>query len=126
MIGPHIGGELFYDVGYRLSYSLFGKAGGYLNFNRVETDLVNAGAQFLNAEDNSLTISGSLELGLISHFQLSRSARLRLGYNVLWLGEVASVSDNFPAVLTPFTGTDTSDSDDMFFHGASFGLEIYR
>lgn len=126
LIGPHIGGELFYDVGYRLSYSLVGKAGLYANFNRVDTRLINAGARFIDAEDDNGTVSGSLELGFVAHYQLNRRARLRAGYNVLWLGEVASVSDNVPAILTPTTGTGTSDSDDMLFHGLSFGLEIYR
>ena len=126
MIGPHIGGELFYDIGYRFSYSFFGKAGGYVNFNEVDTVLINNGARHIDAEDTNVTISGSLEFGLIGHYQLSRQARFRVGYNVLWLGEVASVSDNFSPVVSPFTGTDTSDSDDMFFHGVSFGLEVYR
>ncbi|MFK7767789.1 MAG: BBP7 family outer membrane beta-barrel protein [Mariniblastus sp.] len=126
MIGPHIGGELFYDVGYRWSYSVIGKAGVYANFNKVDTSLINNGAQFINVEDDNVTVAGSLELGLIGHYQLTQRSRLRAGYQLLWLGEVASASDNFNPVLTPTTGTSSSDSDDMFFHGLSVGLEIYR
>ena len=126
MFGPHIGGELFYDIGYRVSLSMFGKAGGYVNFNRVDTSLNNNGAQFIDTRDENVTLSGSLELGLIGHWQMSREARLRFGYNVLWLGEVASVSDNFSPNLSPLTGSDAGDSDDMFFHGLSVGLEVYR
>ncbi len=126
LFGPHAGGELFYDVGYRLSYSLAGKAGVYANLNKVDTSLFNAGAQFMDVSDNSATVSTSLELNMLAHYQLSRSARLRLGYNFLWVGEVASVSDNFIPVLSPTAGTNSSDDDDMLFHGASFGLEIFR
>lgn len=126
MFGPHIGGELFYDIGYRVSTSLVAKAGGYVNVNRVDTNLVNNGTQFLDVRDENVTIAGSLELGLIGHYQLSRQARFRFGYNLLWLGEVASVSDNFSPILTPLTGTDSGDSDDMLFHGISLGFEVYR
>ena len=126
LIGPHIGGEIFYDVGYRLSYSFFTKAGVFANFNRVDTQLENGGAQFLDVEDDNITVSSSIELGLLGHYQLSRTARLRAGYNILFFGDVASVSDNFNPVLSPSTGTSTSDSDSMFFHGASIGIEIFR
>jgi len=126
LIGPHIGGEIFYDVGYRLSYSLFSKFGAYANFNQVDTILQNAGARFLDVEDNSVTVSGSIELGLIAHYQLSQTARLRAGYNVLFLGELATAADNFSPVISPIAGTSSSDSDDVFFHGLSVGLEIFR
>ena len=32
----------------------------------------------------------------------------------------------YAEMLAPTTGSDTSDSDDMFFHGLSLGLEIFR
>ncbi|MFT7632247.1 MAG: hypothetical protein ACI87E_003299 [Mariniblastus sp.] len=126
MIGPHVGGELFYDIGNRLSWSLASKAGVYANFNNVDTTLINDGSQFLNVEDENATLSTSLELGLVGHYQLSKQARFRFGYTALWLGEVASVSDNLSPFVSPATGTNTSDSDDMFFHGVSFGFEIFR
>ena len=126
LFGPHIGGELFYDVGYRLSWSLASKAGVYANFNKLDTRLRNDGTNFLNVEDENGTVSGSIELNLIGHYQLSQQARFRFGYNALWLGEVASVSDNFSPVISPTTGSDAGDSDDMFFHGVSLGLEIFR
>ena len=77
-------------------------------------------------EDENGTVSGSIELNLIGHYQLSQQARFRFGYNALWLGEVASVSDNFSPVISPTTGSDAGDSDAMFFHGVSLGLEIFR
>lgn len=126
LIGPHIGAELFYDIGYRLSFSLVSKAGVYANFNETDTTLVNNGVQHLNNQSTGGTLSTSYELGLIGHYRLNRQARFRFGYNFLFLGEVASVSDNFPTVLTPATVSNSSDSDDMLFHGLSFGFEVYR
>lgn len=126
LFGPHIGAELFYDVGYRMSFSLVSKFGVYANLNETDTVMFNNGTQFINNEDREGTISTSYELGLNSHFRLNRQARLRLGYNFLYLGDVASVSDNFPTFLTPSTVGNASDNDEMFFHGVSFGFEIYR
>ncbi len=126
LIGPHIGGEIFYDVGYRLSYSLMTKAGAYINFNKIDTRLTNDGSNFINGEDTNVGFSTSLEASILAHYQLSQTARLRVGYNVLWLGEVASVADNFNPLLSPTAASQTNDSDDMLFHGLSFGLEVFR
>lgn len=126
LLGGHLGYELFYDVGYRLSWSTIGKFGVYANPNRVKTKLNNAGAQFLDLTDTNTAFSGTIELGLNGHYKLGKRSRLRFGYNAFWLGEVASTADNIPVTINPTTGSDTSDSDDMFFHGLSLGLEIFR
>ena len=126
LFGPHIGAELFYDVGYRMSFSLVSKFGVYANINETDTVMFNNGTQFLNNEDREGTISTSYELGLNTHFRLNRNARLRLGYNLLYLGDVASVSDNFPRFLTPSTVGNATDDDEMFFHGVNVGFEFYR
>lgn len=126
LLGGHLGYELFYDVGYRLSWSTIGKFGVYANPNRVKTRLNNAGAQFLDLKDTNTAFSGTIELGLNGHYKLGKRSRLRFGYNAFWLGEVASTADNIPVTINPTTGSDTSDSDDMFFHGLSLGLEIFR
>jgi hypothetical protein len=133
LIGPHIGGELYYDVGYRWSLSGFSKAGIYANFNQFDTRLVSNGVTFVDAEDNNATISTSYEAGLMAKYRLTQRAQFRAGYNILWLGEMGTVSDNLAnrtnqlgISLTPSIGAGTSDSDDMFFHGFSFGFELYR
>ena len=129
LIGPHWGSELFYDVGNRLSWSFASKVGVYANINQFDTQLINngvGGVTPLIVEDDEVTIAGSIELGLNGHYQLSERARFRFGYSILWLTEVATVADNFPEVITPSTGANSSDSDDVFFHGLRVGLEIYR
>ena len=126
MIGPQIGGELFYDVGYRTSYSFLAKAGGYINFTELETSLVNGGVNILNRDDNDANLSGSVDLGLFAHYQLSPSARFRVGYNLHWLFGTATTTENFPAVINANTGGSVLDEDEVLFHGVSFGLEIFR
>jgi hypothetical protein len=126
LLGGHLGYELFYDIGNRISWSTVGKFGIYANPNRVKTKLNNAGAQFLDLKDTNTALSGSIELGLNGHLKLGQRSRLRFGYNAFWLGEVASTADNIPVTINPTTGSNTSDSDDMFFHGLSVGLESFR
>ena len=126
LIGPQIGAELFYDVGYRWSLSGFSKAGIFANINEIDTQVVVDGSTLVNSEDSNATIAGMYEAGIIGKYRLTRQAQLRLGYNILWLGDVASVADNFNNVLSPSIGSGLGDEDDMFFHGLSFGIELYR
>ncbi len=125
LIGPHIGGEYFYDVGYRASWSAFGKLGAYVNLNELDTDLVNNNQSFINRDSSSVDISCSLELGVLAHYQLSSRARFRAGYTLLWLNNLAGATDNFPNTIGPGTG-DIRTEEEMFFHGISFGIELYR
>ncbi len=126
LVGVHIGRELFYDVGYRLSFSGLGKAGVYANVNKFESSASNTGTTFQSNENNNSTVATSLDLNLTGHYQLSRRARFRVGYQALLLDNVASVSDNLSGTLSPFLGANTGDSDSMFFHGINLGLEFYR
>lgn len=126
LAGLHIGRELFYDVGYRLSFSACGKAGVYVNGNRFELDVRNNGTSFLTNRNDASTFSTSLELIFQTHYQINRRARFRAGYQALMLDEVYTVSDNLTGTLSPFFGSRKADKDSMLFHGASFGFEFYR
>ncbi len=128
LLGAQVGSELFYDVGYRLSYSMFTKVGGYLNASKFETRLYNNGIQFLDNESNDGQLAASFELGFQGHYQLRPRTRLRFGYNVLWLWGVVTSDNNFPTVLHPGTGGDPQSTsiDGELMHGANFGLEFYR
>ena len=126
LIGIHIGEELFYDIGYRTSFSASGKLGLYGNISQADTVLAKDGVRILNANDDNGNVAGSLDFNLTAHYQINQRARLKAGYNAMWLGNVSSVSDNIPTTISPFTGSGVSDTDDMFFHGISIGLEFYR
>lgn len=126
LLGAHIGAELFYDIGYRFSLSGMSKYGVYANLNKVDNFLVNGGTVLLDTEDNGANISSTWEIHLLAHYQIRQTARLRFGYNGMFLGNVATVADNFSPFVSPFTGFSGSDDDDAFVHGFSIGLELYR
>ena len=139
LIGAHVGGELFYDVGFRSSVSLTGKTGAYLNFADVDTTFVNDGNTFIDRDVDDTHLASSIELGIMGHYQLNPRARFRLGYDVLLLWGLFTVENNAPRlsndpflipppnILTPLTGSDlNTNNDTVVFHGLSFGLEIFR
>lgn len=126
LLGPQIGGELFYDVGYRLSFSALGKAGVFLNVLELDTDLNNNSTPIISRNSDDIDISTAIELGGIAHYQLSPKVRLRGGYNFLWLFDVATATDAFPTFLNGAVGQNVTSRDDMLFHGVSAGIEIFR
>jgi len=125
LIGPEVGVKLFYDVGRRISFSSHWKLGGYLNAYRTSTLLENDGVRELSNSDSGTGFSASFDLGANVHVHLTQRMRLRGGYGILWLWDVASVTGNFPSTLTPSSGTSTNDSESAIFHGANVGLEYY-
>lgn len=126
MIGPEIGADFLYDVGRQVSFSWGGKVGGYVNAAEVNTELFNNGTQFLDNRDRQGRAGASLELGANIYYHVTRYGRMKLGYNTLWLWGVASANDNYPFLMTPFTGVNADTSDNTFFHGLNFGIEVYR
>ena len=139
LFGIHGGGELFYDVGFRTSASLTAKFGGYVNAANVDTNVFNAGAQVLNQETDDGAIASTIEIGAMSHFQLSPQSRFRLGYDIFLLWGAFTVENNIPrdtfassfqtsfATLDSSTGTNLNTSNEpVFLHGLSFGFEIFR
>jgi len=125
LFGAHIGGELFYDTGYRWSASGIAKYGLFANFNDFDTNF-NNGDFNASSESDNFTISSVLELGILAHYQLRTNIRFRTGYQALVISNVATVSDNIGIAPGQFTGVNATDSDDVVFHGFNFGLEFYR
>lgn len=126
LFGPDLGLELLYDVGRRISFSGKIKGGLFINFNRYETNVANNSTQLVAARVDRTDWAGSLELGANAYFKLGRHARLRGGYDGFWLFDVASVTENYPAFVTPLTGQTPGADRDAKFHGVSFGLELFR
>ena len=125
LLGGQIGGELFYDIGYRWSASGFGKFGLFANFNDFDTNYNNDEFN-VSTEDDSVTLSTVAELGILAHYQIRTNLRFRAGYNLLFVGNVSTVADNITQSASQFIGAEITDSDDVLFHGFNFGLEFYR
>ena len=125
LVGAHIGGEVFYDVGYRWSASGFGKFGIFANFSDFDTNFNNDDFN-VSSESDNFTVSTVAEIGALVHYQIRTNLRFRAGYQGFFIGNVATTADNLGISTGIFTGGDANDSDDVFFHGFNFGLEIYR
>ena len=132
LIGPHIGGELFYDVGYRVSLSGFSRLGAYVNFSQLTETLDNDGVRLVDEEDTNTTVSYTYEAGINAKYRLTQNSQFRLGYNIYFWDRLATVSDNIVnngagiPVGPSFFGGGTSDSDSVFLNGLSVGFEFYR
>ena len=126
LFGAHLGGELFYDIGYRWSGSVKGSWGVYANFNDFDsTNGLGDGPLFSN-ESNQATISTAAELNFSAHYQIRTDLRFQIGYNLIFVGNVATVADNLVQQVPTLNAIDVTDSDDVLFHGLSLGLEFYR
>ncbi len=125
LVGLHIGGEVLYDIGYRLSYSIAGKAGGYANFHRGRKFHFNNGTTFVNTEDDETDFSASFEIGAFLRYKLTPNVRLRAGYEAFALIDVFDVESNFNPLVQSTSGQSFNQGD-AFFHGPTVGFEIYR
>lgn len=126
MIGMQSGMELFYDIGYRLSFSMVSKIAVYANRYEGQTTIVNDGVTVLNNSDEETDFGASAEFGLHGHYQILPRVRARFGYDLLGLWEVATTSQNFNPAVSPGTGTLYFNDDDAIFHGVFVGVEFYR
>lgn len=125
MFGVHIGGEVLYDIGYRLSFSASGKVGGYANFNKGRVGLLNNNTIHVSASRNDTDFSASAEIGVFARLKLGPRARLRAGYEAMTLINVYEVESNYSTVVLPTAGQNFNDGD-AFFHGLTMGFEIFR
>jgi len=125
MFGLHVGGEILYDIGYRLSFSFGGKLGGYANFNEGNLTHINNGAVRAFGSDSDTDFAWSGEVGTWARYKLTPNVRLRLGYEIFGLFDVKDVESAFNPIVQSTTGR-SSPNGDATFHGPSFGFEIYR
>lgn len=123
LFGPQVGGEIFYDVGGRLSTGVKLKAGLMANSFDGETVLFSNNTEAINNSDSDLQFSFLGEMSFFTRFRIGQRAYLRSGYEVWYNSKTYGVSDNLPAVMTPNYGTTTVDND-LLIHGGTIGLEI--
>ena len=81
------------------------------------------------ASDLSATASGSHtaflgELGLIGTYQLTKHAALRGGYQVMWIAGVALAPTQIPSTNLGGGTASIETSGNLFYHGATVGLDI--
>lgn len=124
LLGAQIGAQVWYPVSLRANVGFRGKGGVYANFADRVTTMTNAGATILNSGDSDVDVAGLIELGWFGNYQIVPSIRLMAGYEFWYLPEIATIAEQRPTVITPTSGTVVNQGDDLFLHGASFGVQV--
>ncbi|MDX1927081.1 MAG: hypothetical protein SFV81_11215 [Pirellulaceae bacterium] len=123
-IGPQIGAQLIRPASLRVNYGFRGKIGILANFNDSTTFMTNAGNLLLNATDESVDVSGIVEMGAFASYQIVPSVRLTAGYEFNYLPRFATVPGQDVAAVNLTSGTSVRTDSDVFLHGGSAGVQI--
>ena len=141
LFGFQVGRRAEWQVGNRAAFTLGGKLG--LFNNRAQTNIVSANQQAdltfsrpvissgtnTNAEfefgdrKDDLSLLGEFELGMV--YQIRQRMRLRFGYRVLGVSDIADPEQNIPANFTNTTELQSANTDgDLVLRGGYIGAEI--
>jgi len=123
IFGPQVGGELFYDIGGRLSTGVKGKLGLMATALDRETQLISNGTDIINNTDSDVNFNFMAEFGGFVRWQVLPRGYIRGGYELWYNSAVYGVDDNIPGSLTSTYGT-TSVKDGLLIHGATLGFEF--
>jgi hypothetical protein len=126
MVGPQVGGNLHYDIGRKLSFSLGAKIAVYANFYQTDTELANETVRLMDVNDSRVDLAWGSELGGFAHYSLTPRARLKAGYELWFYDRVATSRDQMTGFVSPFSGAVASNRDEALFYGFSVGLEMFR
>ena len=125
LYGAQAGVDLrLWDRGGPMTIELLGKAGLYLNdadhMSRYATNVVS-----LSAGDSTTQLAFAGEFQIAFHYQLSDQWKVRAGYQSLWIEQAALAVDQI--AVSDFVFDQGLDArGDVFYHGASVGLEFLR
>lgn len=122
MVGPQIGLDLKFPLGNWMATT---SAKGVLMANIADGNvrLVNAGTVQVANGDDDLDLATLIELGYYFSYQITPRVRLRGGYEFWWLYGVANAPSQIPNPITAQTGS-VVEEDDIYYHGATVGVEI--
>ena len=74
--------------------------------------------------DEARRLAGLLEFGTTLRYQLGEALSISGGYELWYLANVATAPGQLSKVISPGVGSTVRDSDDVFLHGAVFGVEL--
>ena len=108
-----------------LQLHVVGKAGYFGNFADGGIDEFQ-GTNFIGGFRTSDTVSSFVgELGFSAAYQLTSCLAVRAGYELLWIDNVALASDNASfSLLNPSLLRTGFQTGDLFYHGATAGIEV--
>lgn len=126
LIGPQIGFDWGLPITCRLGLAATGKFGLF----GASENQTTAGSFFAAGTPGERRASAEQiaylgEMGLKGTYQFSESATLYMGYNVLWLGGVATAPNQLTASnFAPGGAANISTGGNIFVHGAFAGMEF--
>lgn len=123
-VGPQIGAQLIRPASLRTNYGIRGKAAVLANFDDVSTFMSNAGTVLINSSDESVDVSGLVEMGVFGNYQIVPSVRLTAGYEFMYLPRFATVPEQDVTRVNINSGTSVNNDSDVFLHGGSLGVQI--
>jgi hypothetical protein len=123
MIGPQIGVEMLYPVGNWMT-NLTVKGAIMGNSTDVGVLLSNAGTVEINSKGDNLEFAALIEIGYYFSYQITPRAKVRAGYEFLWLYGFAAVPEQLANPIDSGTGSSVGPVSDSIYHGASAGFEF--
>lgn len=123
MGGAQIGTELMYPVGNWMTTTSL-KGALMANFAEGNVRLLNAGVVEVANSDDKLRLVPLVELGYYFSYQITPRVKFRGGYEFWWLCGFAEAPRQLTNPITAKTGARLNAGSDVFYHGASAGIEV--
>ncbi len=123
-VGPQIGAQLIRAASLRTNYGIKGKAAILANFDDSSTFMSNAGTVLISSSDESVDVSGLVEMGIFANYQIVPSVRLTAGYEFVYLPQFATVPGQGITAVNLNSGSSIDNESDVFLHGGSAGVQI--
>lgn len=124
LVGVQAGLDLYYPISQRLWSSLRGRGGIFANFADGDTLLQNDGTDIANNSADDEDISGILEVGAGLRYNVGPALSLHGGYEVWYLHDVATASDQLDGNISAQLGNRLRIDDDVMIHGLNVGAEL--
>lgn len=117
ILAPQLGIEWNRAVNCWLAFTLSAKGAWGANFLTLDVNLLrNDGFQGPHGGRSQTLFSQLYETGFFMDFRLHECARLRAGYNLMWVVDVAEALGQFDYDLSHTSGR-TKNNESIFYHG---------
>jgi len=123
-VAPQLGFEWNHALTCWLALSMSAKGAWGANFLTVDVNLKRGDGFAGPHNGRSQTLFSHLyETGFFLNFRVCENARLRAGYNLLWLVDVAEALGQFDYNLAHTSGR-TKNNESIFYHGPSLEFQF--
>jgi hypothetical protein len=110
----------------RLSWSLTAKVGIFGNDAKQQQYVEDFPAFNLRDANSNLDCTAFVgEINFLANYQVNKTWSLRVGYNLIWVNQIALAPAQVDFTNTTQSGTVVATNDGLFLHGANVGLEAH-